>query len=345
MPHDVLLTALGALVISWVVTYYMQRVAREGGLIDIPNARSSHEVATPRGGGVGIVAGSCLAFTVLALHGRLPIPLYTALVVGGLVIAVVGLIDDRKSLPASVRLAVHCAVAIAAVIWLGGLPPVQLNDAIISFGPGGHLVAALAIVWGLNLFNFMDGIDGIAGSEAAFIGAGGALLALLSGSADTVGPAAFAFAAACLGFLRWNWPPARIFMGDVGSGYAGYVIAILAISSGWDQPSAPLAWLILGGAFFVDATLTLMRRLLRRERIFEAHRTHAYQWLARRWKSHLRVTISVLTLNVLWLLPAAGLAIIFPHYSLWIGLIALAPVVGLALASGAGRPEKATGIS
>lgn len=339
MPLSVLLTALVAFLISLVVTRYMLRFALARGLIDVPNARSSHQRSTPRGGGVGIVVGSSLAFTILALVDRLPLPLYAALMVGGLAVAVVGLIDDRKSLSAGVRLAVHAIAAIVAVILLGGLPPVQLNDVTFQSGPGGYVVATIAIIWGLNLFNFMDGIDGIAGSEAAFVAAAGTMLALLSDAGDNVAPAALVFACACLGFLRWNWPPARIFMGDVGSGYAGYVLALLAISSGWDVPSTPLAWLILGGAFVVDATLTLIRRLSRRERIFEAHRSHAYQWLARQWGSHARVTVSVLALNVLWLFPAAVMVSLYPQHDLWICLVALVPVIALALVCGAGRPE------
>ena len=145
--------------------------------------------------------------------------------------------------------------------------------------------------------------------------------------------------AACLGFLRWNWPPAAIFMGDVGSGYLGYTIAVIAIDLAQTSAINVYAWLILGGVFFVDATLTLCRRLLRRERVSQAHRTHAYQWLARRWSSHSRVTVTVIAINLVWLLPCAAFSVIFPQSALWICVLALAPLAVCAYYSGSGRPE------
>jgi Fuc2NAc and GlcNAc transferase len=195
-------------------------------------------------------------------------------------------------------------------------------------------------VWTLNLFNFMDGIDGIAGSEGAFIGTGAALAAGVSGlSAGAIG-ADLVCAAACCGFLFFNWPPARIFMGDVGSGFVGFVIAVLAIATTRSESSAAWEWLLLGGVFFVDATVTLVRRIARGERAQDAHRSHAYQWLARRWDSHRRVTLTTIFLNVGWLLPCALLATRFPRHAIWILLGALAPLVAGAVYAGAGRPER-----
>src|SRR5437763_1644121 len=143
---------------------------------------------------------------------------------------------------------------------------------------------------------------------------------------------------ACLGFLRWNWPPARIFLGDVGSGYLGYVIVVLAVAAARDNPSALWVWLILGGAFFVDATTTLIRRTLRNERVHEAHRGHAYQWLARRWGSHAKVTCAVLIVNVLWLLPCAVFATWRPSLAAATVVFAFAPLV-LVVSATSGRRE------
>jgi Fuc2NAc and GlcNAc transferase len=144
-----------------------------------------------------------------------------------------------------------------------------------------------------------------------------------------------------VGFLLWNWPPAKIFMGDVGSGYLGYVIAVLALAAARDDPVALWVWLILGGVFFVDATVTLVRRVLRGDRIHQAHRSHAYQWLARRWGSHRRVIVIVTILNLLWLLPCAFLATLHPDHAVAIAVVALAPLVALAFAAGSGRRENA----
>jgi len=185
----------------------------------------------------------------------------------------------------------------------------------------------------------MDGIDGIAASEAIFVAVAGALLSAPLAGNVAILAAALAFAAACGGFLVWNWPPARIFLGDVGSGYLGYVIVVLAVAATHDNPAALWVWLILGGAFFADATVTLVRRTLRHERVHEAHRSHAYQWLARRWRNHASVTLAVLSLNMAWLLPCAAWAARFPRYAGGCVLVALAPVAALVAVLGSGRKE------
>lgn len=338
MTAEVVLIALAALVVALLLTGAVRKFALSRGVLDVPNERSSHLVPTPRGGGVATVLTTSASLAALTLLGLLPTDLFVALG-GGIVVAVVGFLDDRHRLSARVRLVVHFAAALWALAWLGGLPSLQLGDQLISFGWMGYALGAIGIAWTLNLFNFMDGIDGIAGAEAVFIACGGALLALLADSSSVVPAAALAFAAACCGFLLWNWPPAKIFMGDAGSGYIGYVIAVLAIAAARENAVALLLWLMLGGVFFVDATVTLMRRLARRERLHEAHRSHAYQWLARRWASHKRVTIAVTMVNLLWLLPAALLAAAYPNLAGWILIGALAPVAIGAVAAGAGRRE------
>jgi Fuc2NAc and GlcNAc transferase len=258
---------------------------------------------------------------------------------GGLTVALVGAVDDRRSLSAAIRLTVHFAAALWALAWLGGLPPLRVGNQLIALGWAGYLLGACGIVWALNLFNFMDGIDGIAASEAIFIALAAALLNAPLGANAGVALAALLLAAACGGFLLWNWPPASIFLGDVGSGYLGYVIVVLAVTATRDNPVALWVWLILGGAFFSDATVTLTRRILRRERLQEAHRSHAYQWLARRWGSHGNVTLAFLAVNILWLLPCAVLAVRLPRYAAAAVAIALAPLAMLAVALGAGRRE------
>jgi Fuc2NAc and GlcNAc transferase len=326
-----------AIVVSALLTGLLRWYAPRAGLIDRPNSRSSHSLPTPRGGGLAIVVTSLVAMAVLLSLHLIPVRPFAALTGGGLAVAIAGFIDDRHTLPVRARFAVHVGAAVWCLAWLGGLPPILLDERLISLGWAGYALGTLAIVWVLNLFNFMDGIDGIAASEAIFVtGAGAALGA-------THSPATLAAAivcAACIGFLVWNWPPAKIFMGDVGSGYLGFSIAALALAATLDKPVAIWVWLILGGTFFVDATVTLLRRTLRGERIHEAHRSHAYQWLARRYSSHLAVTLSVLAVNLLWLLPAAWLASRRPSAAVWILVGAYIPLIVLALAAGAGRREQ-----
>jgi len=321
---------------SAVLTALVRRLALAHGVLDIPNERSSHSSATPRGGGMAIVVTTTTAVLVLAVQGSVPRDVCVALIGGGIAAAVVGFVDDRFAVPAGVRLAVHLSAAAWAVYWLGGLTAVRLGDHIAPLGWVGGVLAVLGIAWVLNLFNFMDGIDGIAASEAVFVAGAGALLSAGGGAGVT--DAAAVFACACGGFLIWNWPPAKIFLGDVGSGYLGYVIAVLALAATRADSAAVWVWLILGGVFFVDATVTLLRRLVRGERVYEAHRSHAYQWLARRWGSHSKVTCAVLMVNVLWLLPCAVFATRRPSLAAATVIFAFAPLVLVAIAT-SGRRE------
>jgi Fuc2NAc and GlcNAc transferase len=333
------LIAVSALAASALLTQLTRRVALSSGVLDVPNDRSSHGIPIPRGGGVAIVVVTTVGLLLLTLQGAVGPHLLYALGGGGLAVAAVGLVDDRRSLSAATRLTVHFAAALWALAWLGGMPALAIGGRTVSLGWSGYALGAFGIVWAINLFNFMDGIDGIAASEAIFIALSGALLNSCAGGGADVVIAAVLFACACGGFLLWNWPPARIFLGDVGSGYLGYVVVVLALSSTRDSPVALWVWLILGGAFFVDATVTLVRRLLRHERVHQAHRSHAYQWLARRWHSHSKVTLTLLVVNLLWLLPWALLAARLPRYALAAVIAALAPLVVLVSASGAGRQE------
>jgi Fuc2NAc and GlcNAc transferase len=318
-------------VICAMLTGVVRKFALSHGVLDIPNARSSHVTVTPRGGGLAIVITCTFALVALGFLDAIRLDVLMSLIGGGTAIALIGFLDDRRPIPASIRLAVHVAAGVWALLCLGGVPLLP--------GAAGYLVALLGIVWVLNLFNFMDGIDGIAASEAIFVTVGAAVIALLGGDAGGTAAASCAVAAACSGFLLWNWPPARIFMGDVGSGYLGYVIGVLALAATRGTPTAGRVWLILGGVFLVDATVTLMRRAWRGERILEAHRSHAYQWLSRRWGSHRRVTVGVTVLNLFWLLPCAWAAAELPRFGMWIALAALAPLVALAILAGSGKPE------
>ena len=331
--------AILAFLISIGLTAAMRVFALTHGVLDVPNARSSHARPTPRGGGVAIVTASTLATVALSALGIIPADMALALC-GGLSVALVGFADDRFQVPAGVRLLVHAIAALWAMWWLGGLPPLGFGEQTVAFRWSGYLLGALGIIWTLNLFNFMDGTDGIAAFEATFIAGAAAVLALVTGTAHGETAAGIVFAAACSGFLLWNWPPAKIFMGDVGSGYIGYIIGVLSLFALRHSPAALWVWVILGGVFLVDATVTLGRRLLRGERIHVAHRSHAYQWLARRWGSHKRVLLAVILIDVAWLLPAALLAAHHSRWAAWIAAAALAPLVVLALAVGAGRAEE-----
>ena len=339
MILDIAAVVALAFVLSAWSTSRVRRFALSKGMLDVPNARSSHHSVTPRGGGLAIVLATTVAWLILAYRGEIPSHLLIALVGGGAGVALIGFLDDRRPVPARVRFTVHLAAALWALAWIGAPGLLSMGAHVIPLGWAGWLLAILGIAWFLNLFNFMDGIDGIAASEAVFMTCAGAALTLLGGMSTGVMAVGFPLAASCCGFLLLNWPPAKIFMGDVGSGYLGYVIAVMALAATRDSPSAAWVWLILGGAFVVDATVTLIRRAARGERVAEAHRSHAYQWLARRWASHKKVTIGMLAIDILWLLPCAYVATLHPRLSPWMVLIALAPLAILVFLAGAGRRE------
>lgn len=323
--------------VGWLVARLVLRNAARLGLVQPTNERSSHSVPTPTGGGLGIALGGTLA----GLPMLLPLPLASATaLIAGLVIAAVGFADDRK--PLSIRLRLG-AQALCFGLVVASLP---LDGFAYSTGliwPDTILLVVLVIagVGFINIFNFMDGIDGLAGSEAVFVLLGAVALIALANPALLAHPAVWwmlGSAAATLGFLAFNGPPARLFMGDVGSTWLGLmlsVFAFLTISVGW--LSLP-QWLLLTAAFVADASATLLRRLVQREPIFQPHRRHAYQQLATRLGRHAPVTLGYLGLNLLVLWPLAWLAGQFPAWGAPIALAALVLLMALAWALGAGAP-------
>lgn len=337
MTSAIMVWGLAAFAVSAVLAGLTRRFVVSWGILDVPNDRSSHRQATPRGGGIAIAVTVSAALMILALRGSIDHQLFWALLLGGLAVATVGFMDDRGGVPAGLRLTVHLLAALWAVHLLGGFTTVQLGEHVTHLSRlTGTILAVLGIGWTVNLFNFMDGTDGIAASEALFVAAAGALLAMTTNDAG-VAAAAWVFAFACGGFLGWNWAPAKMFLGDVGSGYLGYVIAVLALADSARQPAHIWAWLVLGGVFFVDASVTLVRRAWRGERLHEAHRQHAYQRLARRWGSHAKVAAAVLLVNLLWLFPWAIFAARHPPWALPTAFLSLLPLVLVAVAVGAGR--------
>lgn len=337
--QTIALTAVAVAALSFALTGVVRLYALRTGLIDQPNVRSSHSRPTPRGGGISIVLASMLGAALLSWLGFIESRLLAALLVGGALIAGVGFVDDRKGVPPLVRLLVHVVAASSAVALIGGMPVLEFGHRHFEVGLAGSVLAVVCLVWTINLFNFMDGIDGIAASEALFVTfAAAALMLLLQGIGGTAAMS-LVVGAASAGFLAWNWPPARIFAGDVGSGYLGYAIGLVALAAARQADLQAIPSLLLGGVFFVDATLTLLRRLARGEPAHQAHRTHAYQWLAVRWASHLRVTLLVLAVNVVWLLPFAYWAALRPEHALWT-LLALLPIVIGCLYIGSGRKQQ-----
>lgn len=328
-------TAVAALILTGALRQY----ALTRSLIDIPNARSSHAVPTPRGGGVSIVVSFLLAMMLATQTGLVSWLLAGALLGAGTGIALLGFLDDHGHISARWRLLGHFIAAIWALFCIGGLPPLIFFGFSLNLGLIGHVLGVFYLVWLLNLYNFMDGIDGIASVEAICVCLGGALLYWVTGKNDPAALLPLILACAVMGFLYWNFPQARIFMGDAGSGFLGITLGILSLQAAGIAPQLFWSWLILLGVFITDATYTLLHRLLRKEKVYEAHRSHAYQYASRRTGKHAPVTLTVALINLFWLLPIA----------LWTGsghldgllglLLAYLPLVALAVKFNAGKKE------
>jgi Fuc2NAc and GlcNAc transferase len=331
-----LIPALAGL--SFSLTALLRRYALYRSLLDVPNERSSHSVPTPRGGGVAIVLSFLGALIGLFAGGLISATLFFALVGAGAMTSVIGFLDDHGHIAARWRLLAHFVAAVWAVWWLGGLPAISLYGVSIEISWIGHLLAVVYLVWMLNLYNFMDGIDGIAGVEAMTVCIGGCLLYWTSGVPDQSWP--LALLATCVaGFLFWNFPPAKIFMGDAGSGFLGMALGVLSLQAAWVSPEIFWGWLILLGVFIVDATLTLLRRLVRGDKVYEAHRSHAYQFASRRFGKHLPVTLTVGVINVFWLLPIALCLVYYNLDGATALTLAYVPLIFLAIKFQAGQLE------
>jgi Fuc2NAc and GlcNAc transferase len=330
----------GVALVSVLATGAMRAYALRKSMLDIPNSRSSHAAPVPRGGGVALVLAFFLGALALTCLGIMDAAFSRALVGSSAWVALVGFLDDHKSLPTSVRLFVQLGSATLLVALLGGVPAANLANWGLHGTLVGAAIAVLVVVWSTNLFNFMDGIDGIAGSEAIFVAASAGFLNWYAHGSFELTAVMICIASATAGFLVWNWPPAKIFMGDVGSGFLGFALAALGLAAS-RQGTLPLEVLgILGGVFFVDATITLLRRLFRGERVSQAHRTHAYQHLARRFGSHQAVTLGLWIVNALWLFPWAWYAVRRPNLVGVALFAALVPIAILLALAGSGKPEE-----
>jgi Fuc2NAc and GlcNAc transferase len=324
--------------LSWGLTLVLRRYALAKSLMDIPNERSSHSIPTPRGGGVAIVVSFTLALPFLYGLGLLGSDVLFGLLGSGLLVAVLGFADDHGHIAARWRLLGHFVAAVWALFWVGGLAPIPLFDMTIDLGWLGGILASVYLVWMLNLYNFMDGIDGLASTQAIFVCLASCLISWLAGYNSLVW-GGLLLSAAVAGFLLWNFPPARIFMGDAGSGFLGFVLGVMSLNAAWSAPELIWSWLILLGVFTVDATVTLFRRLARKEKVYHAHRSHAYQYAARLYSSHRVVTLGVVCVNLFWVLPLAVL-VGTGCFDGIVGLIvAYVPLILLAVKFNAGARE------
>lgn len=304
---------LGFFLFSALCTGLYRRYALSRQILDIPNHRSAHTLPVPRGGGVIFV----LCFLAAMLYFS---PAQMGIMIAALGIAAIGYYDDKYTLAAWKRLCGHVAMSLLVVQSIG-TPDLQFGIFMIHANIGTTIFAVVFLVWMLNLYNFMDGINGLASSEAICVALGMSMVYQWLGIKDVL-LLPLLLAATVSGFLVWNFPKAKLFMGDAGSGFLGFVLGVWALQAAHIQPRLFWSWVIFLGVFIVDATITLLTRIFKKQPIHIAHSTHAYQHTARRLQSHTPVTLMVIVVNIVWLWPiAAG-----------VGLGYLGSFVGLLLA-------------
>ena len=284
----IIIIALG--IASFGLTYWIRNFALRKKIVDIPNERSLHSIPTPKGGGLAIVISWYVGITILFFFNAIEPNLYYALM-SGFILMIVSLVDDLMSLKPGIRLLVHFGTSILAFYFLQGLRPFIIPElgleSLYMFYP----IVIIGMVWFINLFNFMDGVDGFASLEAVLVSL---VIFIFSGNIINL-----LFIICIAGFLYWNWPRAKIFLGDVGSTQLGFILIVLGIYFHNSLEFSILNWIMLTSPFWFDATFTLYRRWKNKEKLSHAHKKHVYQRFVQAGFSHQKVNFYLIGVNLI----------------------------------------------
>jgi UDP-N-acetylmuramyl pentapeptide phosphotransferase/UDP-N-acetylglucosamine-1-phosphate transferase len=280
------------LIFSYSVTWLVMKFTLHKQILDIPNARSSHSQPTPRGGGIAIVFAWYTGIFILYFFNLIESGLFFA-IISGFVLAIVSFLDDVITLKPWIRILIQLITVVCGLYFLDGFKVFYINDFKAAIPYAFNLVIIIGAIWFINLYNFLDGIDGYASVEAIAIASG---IYLITGNFVML-----ILICSVLGFLIWNWPKAKIFMGDIGSIQLGYLFIILSIYLNNNQEFNFIGFLILSSLFWFDATTTLYRRWRNHEKLSEAHRKHAYQRIYQYGFSHQKITLIAIFLNIIFI--------------------------------------------
>ena len=297
-------------------------LAKRWQFLDTPNSRSSHTRPTPHGGGAALITAFVLALLAAGWwYGSWDSSL-VLLALAAALLGLLGLVDDLRGLSVRVRLALYGLLCLLVALVL--LYPVWGRG--LLYGASATALATLSMLWFLNLYNFMDGIDGIAAIQAVLACVGATLLSGGVGDGSNYALFCLLLAASHLGFLLWNWPPARLFMGDAGSVSTGFLLAALALLGAVEGHLNAWCWLVLLAVFITDSSCTLLWRIGTGQPFTRPHRLHAYQRLSRRWGSHFRVDLVLIVINLFWLYPLAWAVQSWPGHALILVILAYLPL-------------------
>lgn len=284
------LILVSVFLLSFIGTFFVRKLALKTQIIDIPNERSSHTLPTPRGGGLAIIVTFYVGLFYIFYLKLIDKNLFLALL-SGFPLIIVSIIDDLKDVSPKIRIFMQFISSFLVICFIGGIQIIDLGFFTITNKYILMPISIIGILWFINLFNFLDGIDGYASIEAIFI----ALAIFIF--ADNIESLLLTFSV--IGFLFWNWPKAKIFMGDVGSTMLGFILIVLGIYYNNSSQFSFIYWLIISSLFWFDATITLFRRILNKETLSIAHRKHAYQRIVLSGFSHQKTLIYSIILNII----------------------------------------------
>lgn len=332
MLTNLITGGVSVLIIAFLLTilgvHVFRRIAVKFDIVAKRNFRTLHKVDVPKGSGLVFSLVYISLIFILWIQGAVSDSLAQVICLGGLAATVFGFVDDVIDVPAIIKLFIQISLSSFTVFSLGDVSLLlEKNTPLLDLGLLGWFFSIGILVWLMNLYNFMDGVDGMAASGTVFLcGTISSLLFFVNGNAE-LGLIVALLASSCLGFLIYNWPPASIFMGDAGSVFIGYIFGALIIYCMLKNEISIWTWLTVFGYFGIDTTTTLILRVVRVKKWYGAHRSHAYQNLARIWDSHSKVTGLVLAYHVLWVLPLTIFSVKYTQYQEFICLLAICPII------------------
>lgn len=331
------------LIFSVILTAIVRFVALKLDWIDKPNERSAHRESIPTSGGIAIVISFFVGLLALYFTNNISNELFLPLFIGGGLIALVGFIDDIKNLKVNYRIIVHFIAAIFTVSLLGDFGGINIFGYTITSTIFGFIISVLLLIGWINAYNFMDGIDSLAALEAIFVSIAAVFLMFSKGNiADSVYLSLLAVSV--MGFLVFNWPPAQIFMGDIGSTFLGFILGVFIIYTTNTDKLSIWTWLILLAVFFVDVIYTISVRVITKQNITRAHKNHCYQKITailskNHDKEYVHKTVAwgVISINLIYLLPLAYLSEKYPDFSIILWIMSAIPLILISLKFKAGR--------
>lgn len=317
---NIIILCISIMLFSCLIIYLIRFYSIKYNKFDVPNYRSSHTQPTPKSGGLCVVLTLLMTIIYLFLYEMVENSIAIGMLMGLSIVAITGLIDDYKDISIVKRMFTYMLSAVFSIYMIGGLTSISINNYTFHLEYLGYILSVLLVVWLINLYNFMDGTDGFAAIQTITVSLFCTYLFIATENVSYTILILCLFSST-LAFLFWNWSPAKIFMGDVGSCSIGFLFGYLAIYTEERSIISISIWLILLAPFIGDATFTLLKRMLNREKWYEAHNTHAYQKFFHSGFSHSQLAIGLFLLNVLIIWPCAYIA--NRHKSLEIVMIIL----------------------